>query len=170
MRFPPWLAGHAFVKRVYQVTGLLFLGLGIYVAVEARRMEYSTPIGPGAGFFPFWLGLLMSILAVVWLGQVSLGRLVFAPQDFVPDRAGAVRILAVLLALALLTGLVDRVGYCLAMLAFSLGLLVGVGRQPLIVSLPMALTASFGLYYVFRYWLGVQLPPSSVEFLSNLGF
>lgn len=164
------MAGDVFVRRVYQVTGVLFLALGIYVAVEARRMEYFTPIGPGAGFFPFWLGLLMAILAVVWLGQVSLGSLVFTPPDFVPDRAGATRILAVLLALVLLTGLVDRVGYCLAMLAFSLGLLVGVGRQPLIVSLPIALAASFGLYYVFRYWLGVHLPPSSVAFLSNLGF
>ena len=77
-----------------------------------------------------------------------------------PERAGATRIVAVLGALVLLAAVIDRVGYCLAMLAFSLGLLVGVGRQPLIVSLPIALAASFGLYYVFRYWLGVQLPPS----------
>jgi putative tricarboxylic transport membrane protein len=158
------------MRRVYQVTGVLFLALGIYVAVAARRMEYFTPIGPGAGFFPFWLGLLMAVLALVWLGQVSLGSPVVTPEDLVPDRAGVTRIVAVLLALVLLTGLIDRMGYCLAMLAFSLGLLVGVGRQPLIVSLPFALTASFGFYYVFRYWLGVQLPPSSVELLSNLGF
>ena len=152
------------------MTGVLFLALGIYVAIAARRMEYFTPIGPGAGFFPFWLGLLMAVLAAVWLGQVSLGSPVVTPEGFVPDRAGVTRIVAVLLALVLLTGLVDRVGYCLAMLAFSLALLVGVGRQPLVVSLPFALTASFGFYYVFRYWLGVQLPPSSVEFLNNLGF
>jgi hypothetical protein len=158
------------MRRVYQVTGVLFLALGVYVAIAARRMEYFTPIGPGAGFFPFWLGLLMAVLAAVWLGQVSLGSPVVTPEGFVPDRAGVARIVAVLLALVLLTGLVDRVGYCLAMLAFSLGLLVGVGRQPLIVSLPFALTASFGFYYVFRYWLGVQLPPSPVELLNNLGF
>jgi putative tricarboxylic transport membrane protein len=158
------------MRRVYQVTGMLFLALGIYVAISARRMEYFTSIGPGAGFFPFWLGLLMTVFAVVWLGQVSFGSPVAAPEDFVPDRAGVARIVAVLAALVLLTALIDRVGYCLAMLAFSLGLLVGVGRQPLILSLPFALAASFGFYYVFRYWLGVQLPPSPVEFLRTLGF
>jgi putative tricarboxylic transport membrane protein len=160
----------ALMRRMYQVTGIVFLALGIYFAVEARRMEYFTPIGPGAGFFPFWLGLLMTVLAVVWLGQVSFGAPVATPEGFVPDRAGVTRILAVLLALVLLTGLVDRLGYCLTMLAFSLGLLAGVGRQPLIVSLPFALTASFGFYYVFRYWLGVHLPPSSFEPLNSLGF
>jgi putative tricarboxylic transport membrane protein len=164
------MAGHALLRRVYQVAAVLFLALGIYMVVEARRMEYFTPIGPGAGFFPFWLGALMAVLAVAWLGQVSFGSLAFTPPDFVPDRAGATRIVAVLLALVLLTGLVDRVGYCLTMLAFALGLLVGVGRQPLTASLPIALAASFGLYYVFRYWLGVQLPPSSLALLSDLGF
>jgi hypothetical protein len=160
----------ALMRRVYQVTGIVFLALGIYVAVEAGRMEYFTSIGPGAGFFPFWLGLLMAVLAVVWLGQVSFGAPVATPEGFLPDRTGVARIFAVLVALVAFTGLVDRLGYCLTMLAFSLGLLVGVGRQPLIVSLSFALTASLGIYYVFRYWLGVHLPPSTFEPLISLGF
>jgi hypothetical protein len=162
---PPALA-----RRVYQATALLFAALGVYVAVEAGRMEYFTPIGPGAGFFPFWLGLLMAALAALWLGQVSFGSPVVLAPDLIPDRTGTLRTAGVILALVLLTVLIDRVGYCLAMLAFVLGLLIGVGRQPLAVSLPMALTSSFGLYYVFRYWLGVQLPPSSVDLLATLGF
>jgi hypothetical protein len=164
------MAGAALARRVYQATAVVFLALGVYVAVAARGMEYFTPIGPGAGFFPFWLGLLMAALAAVWLGQVSFGGPVALPPDLVPDRAGALRTVAVALALVLLTGLIDRVGYCLAMFAFTLGLLAVVGRQPRVVSLPMALAASFGLYYVFRYWLGVQLPPSAVALLADLGF
>jgi putative tricarboxylic transport membrane protein len=155
---------------VYQGTAVVFLALGVYVVMEARRMEYFTPIGPGAGFFPLWLGVLMVILAVAWLGQVSLGSRVVVPPDFMPQRAGATRILVVLGALVLLAAAIDRLGYCLAMLAFALGLLVGVGRQPLVVALPIALVGSFGIYHVFRYWLGVHLPPSAIDVLRDLGF
>jgi hypothetical protein len=155
---------------MYQGTAVVFLALGVYVVAEARRMEYFTPIGPGAGFFPFWLGVLMVILAAAWLGQVSLGSREVVPPDFMPERAGATRIVVVLGALVLLAAVIDRLGYCLAMLAFGLGLLVGVGRQPLTVSVPIALAGSFGLYYVFRYWLGVHLPPSAIDLLRELGF
>jgi hypothetical protein len=155
---------------VYQGAAVVFLALGVYVVLEARRMEYFTPIGPGAGFFPFWLGVLLVVLAAVWLGQVSLGARVVIPPDFLPERAGATRILVVLGALVLLVAAIDRLGYCLAMLAFALGLLVGVGRQPLAISLPIALAGSFGVYHVFRYWLGVHLPPSAIDLLRELGF
>jgi putative tricarboxylic transport membrane protein len=158
------------VRRVYQVASLVFLALGLYVVAEARRMEYLTPLGPGPGFFPFWLGLLMVLFSLGWLAQVSLGSVESMPEDFVTDAGGAMRLLAVLVALILFTGLVDRIGYCLAMLAFAFGLLVGVGRHNPVASLVIALAGSFGLYYIFRHWLGMQLPPSSLEFLAELGF
>jgi putative tricarboxylic transport membrane protein len=164
------IRGEAVLRRMYQGTAVVFLALGAYVIADARQMEYFTPIGPGAGFFPFWLGVLMVGLAAVWLGQVSFGSRPVVPPDFVPDRAGATRILVILGALVLLTAALDRLGYCLAMLAFALGLLVGVGRQSLAVSLPIALAGSFGVYYVFRYWLGVHLPPSALPILRELGF
>ena len=162
--------GGIFVRRLYQVTSLLSLALGLYVVAKSRGMEYSTPLGPGPGFFPFWLGVLMALLSVVWLGQVSLGPVESMPSDFLPDRGGFARIVSVLLALVVFTWVVDRVGYCLAMFALSFGLLMVLGRHNPIVSLAISLAGSFGLYYVFRYWLGVQLPPSSVEFLGNMGF
>ena len=158
------------MRRVYQVASLLFLALGLYTVAESRGMEYSSPLGPGPGYFPFWLGVLMVLLSVVWLCQVSLGPVELMPTDFLPDRGGVARLLAILLALVLFTWLVDRVGYCLTMFAFSFGLLMGLGRHNLIVSLAISLAGSFVLYYIFRYWLDVQLPPSSVAFLANLGF
>ena len=156
--------------RLYQVTALAFLALGLYVVMQARGMEYFTSIGPGAGFFPFWLGLLMCGLSLLWLGQVTLGPSATLPPDFLPDRAGVRRVVVILGALALLAVLIDRLGYALTMLAFVLVLLTVVGRQSLAVALPLALLSSFGLYYVFRYWLAVQLPPSAVGLLNALGF
>jgi putative tricarboxylic transport membrane protein len=158
------------LRRVHQAAGAAFLALGLYVLLQARGMEYATPIGPGAGFFPYWLGWLMTALSALWLGQVTLGPLRPVPPDFVPGRRGAARTVGVLLALVVLAGLVDRLGYCLSMLAFVLVLLLTVGRQRLVLALPLALAASFGLYYVFRYYLGVQLPPSAVDVLAELGF
>lgn len=158
------------MRRAYQLAGAVFLGLGLYVIFQARRMDYFTPLGPGPGFFPFWLGIFMALLAVLWLARVTLGSAESAPPGFVPDRRGTARLLAVVGALAAFTWLVDRIGYSLAMLPFAFALLAGLGRHHWVLSLAISLAGSFGLYYVFRYWLGVQLPPSAVGLLADLGF
>ena len=159
-----------FLRRMYQGTAVVFLALGVYVVAEARRMEYFTPIGSRGGLLPVLArgphgdprrGLARPGVARLARGRPA-GLHAGARRGHAhrrrPRGAGPPR------------GRDRPPGYCLAMLAFALGLLVGVGRQPLAVSVPIALAGSFGLYYVFRYWLGVHLPPSAIDVLRDLGF
>lgn len=158
------------MRRVYQAAALAFLVVASYVMFEARRYEYYLPLGPGPGFFPFWIGAILAVLSLGWLGQVSLRPVQPKPIDFVPDRSGKARVLGVFLALCLFVAFVDRMGYSLTMFLFSLGLLVGIGRRNVVLSLLISLVGSFGLYYVFMYWLQVPLPASPIEFLQDVGF
>ena len=55
------------MRRADQIAGAGLLLLGIaFAAWGLRRYTYWGPTGPGSGFFPFWLGLIMAALAA-WL-------------------------------------------------------------------------------------------------------
>lgn len=157
------------MRRVYQIASLVFLAFSVYLVFKSRQMEYYADLGPGAGFFPFWLGMLLAVLSITWLIQVSTGPKVPMEKGFIPDRQGLIRILSVLAAMALFGWVVDLLGFQLTMMIFLGVLLITLGRQSLFVTATVALVGSFGVYYVFTHWLSVQLPSSSIEFLRNLG-
>ena len=157
------------MRRVYQIASLAFLVFSIYLVVKSRQMEYFAALGPGAGFFPLWLGGLLAVLSVIWLVQVSIGPQEPMEAGFIPSRQGIIRVLSVLAALALFAWVVETLGYQLTMLVFLGTLLIVLGRQNLIVTAAVAIGGSFGVYYIFTKGLDVPLPMSSIEFLRNLG-
>ena len=144
--------------RLYRITGVVLLLLAGFVAVESLRFRYDTSLGPGPGFFPFWLAVLLGALAIVMLFQAGLGRLEPMPSDFFASRGGYLRMGAVVVAMVATTLLLEPVGFCLTMLAVYLFLLLTLGRQRAIVMALVALGGSFGVYHLFVRWLKVPLP------------
>jgi putative tricarboxylic transport membrane protein len=157
------------MRRVYQAASLVFLAFSIYLVVKSRQMEYFDNLGPGAGFFPFWLGGLLAVLSIIWLIQSSIGPKEPMKADFIPDRQGVIRVISVVAALALFAWVVETLGFQLTMLVFLATLLMTLGRQKFIVTAAVALVGSIGVYYIFTKLLDVPLPASSIEFLENLG-
>jgi len=146
------------MRRPHQVTGVVFLLLAAFVAVESLKLRYYTSMGPGPGFFPFWLAMLLGALAVVMLLQATLGRPEPAPPDFFASRMGYLRMGAVVLALVGTTALLQPLGFRLTMLAVYVFLLCALGRRGLIITALVALAGSFGVYHMFVRWLKVPLP------------
>jgi putative tricarboxylic transport membrane protein len=132
-------------------------------------MEYFSNLGPGAGFFPFWLGLLLAALSTIWLIQSSIGPREPLQKDFIPSGEGALRVLAVIVALVAFAWVVEGLGFQLTMLVFLAILLTALGRQKPIVTGVVAVAGSFGVYHIFTQWLDVALPKSSIDLLRNLG-
>lgn len=157
------------MQRVQQVASLALLAGGIYVTWESRSMTYMSSLGPGPGFFPFWLGLIFAGMSLLWFGQLTLRPADLRKEGFFPDRGGVVRIISILGALAVLAALMDTLGFQLTMFAFLMFLLITLGRQNLLLTLALSVVGSFGTYYLFTKYLDVQLPISSITFLHNLG-
>ncbi len=157
------------MRRVYQIASLAFLAFSLYLIFASRQMKYYVDVGPGPGFFPFWLGVVLAALSIVWLIQVSTRPAGSMEAGFIPDRRGAIRILSILVAMALFGWVVDDVGFQITMLVFLVFLLTALGRQNPIVTLVVAVLGSFGVYYVFKHFLDVELPASTIAFLQNLG-
>lgn len=61
------------LMNLERIVAALFLVLGVAAVVDSRRLDYWAPYGPGAGFFPLWLGLALIGASVYLLAQGSDG-------------------------------------------------------------------------------------------------
>lgn len=159
------------MNRINLAAGVVFLVFSIVVMTVSRSMEYFSSLGPGPGFFPYWLGLLIAILSTIWIAQTLMAwrREAGTNAEFLPKGAGLVRVLSIVGALALIVLLMDTVGFQLSMLAFLVFLLIALGRVNPWLTIAVAVVGSFGLNYVFKTWLDVRLPLSSFSWLAGLG-
>jgi putative tricarboxylic transport membrane protein len=157
------------LRRVYLVIGLAFLTVSVYAMVGAVSLEYYTPIGPGPGFFPFWLGVGLAVVTVAWLVRVTLAPREPLPEGFFPGRRATLRIGSVLIAMVLFVLLGEHLGFRITMLGALLVILYALGRQSVLMAVAVALAGSFGAYYLFHDLMGVHLPLATIGFLKNLG-
>ena len=146
-------------KLGWQIACLCLLGVFLPALVTSLGYSLTDALGPGPGFFPFWLSLIGAVLSAVMLAQVTLARTDDAIAISVaPDRQAALRAVGVLIALTAAAALFEPLGYRLTMLPFIAGLLLILGaRSPIAISLT-ALAGSFGVFHVFYHWLKVPLP------------
>ena len=54
-------------------SGLLFIAIGLAFAYVATSYQMGTPAKMGAGYFPYWLGLVMAALGVI-VALSALGK------------------------------------------------------------------------------------------------
>lgn len=152
------MASNADMRRPYQITGALLFLLAAYVCHASLQLTYYSSLGPGPGFFSFWLSLLLGALALAMIVQATFRGAEPMPADFTTDRTGYLRMGAVAIALLAAALLLERLGFRLTMLAMYLFLIWTLGIQNLFVTLLIAIGGSFGAYHVFVHWLRVPLP------------
>ena len=133
--------------------------LGIFAAALVTSLDYSLSdaLGPGPGFFPFWLSLLGAALTVALLVEIARSHDV-ATASILPSQQAAWQAGGVLIALAAAAALLEPLGFRLTMLLFIAGLLFALGARSPSAILFTALAGSFGVFHVFYYWLKVPLP------------
>jgi putative tricarboxylic transport membrane protein len=140
------------------------LAFCLFALWQSLLLSLTDRLGPGPGFFPFWLALIGIVLSLALF--VSIWR---EPQAAAPDASeevvrilphgwGAMRCFAIIGLLAAVTIAMEFVGFRLAMLVFNAALVIALGERRWWVVAVFALLGSFGVYYVFTTWLDVLLP------------
>jgi putative tricarboxylic transport membrane protein len=153
------------LKAGWQIACLCLLGIFVPALVTSLGYSLTDALGPGPGFFPFWLSLIGAVLSAAILLQVTLagtdedsGISPAPDSSLVPARQVALQAIGVLIGLAAAAALFEPLGYRLTMLPFIVGLLLALGaRSPIAISVT-ALAGSFGVFHVFYHWLKVPLP------------
>jgi len=148
-------------RRVAEVGMALAAAIfGAVVVFGALQHDVGWgPTGPGAGYFPLRIGLLLiGVASLLMLRQILAG---------VPDRfseAGALRRVAALLVPTLIFGAaMAPLGAYLPMLLYLLWMARRTARAGWAVSLLVAIAMPVGLFLMFEVWLGVPLAKGPLE-------
>jgi len=143
------------MKHGWQAAVAVLLLVFAFFAFESLRLSLRDALGPGPGFFPFWLSVVGGLLAVVLLVQVGRGRAEFETDTLKFELRPVALVLG---GLVVATALLEALGFRIAMLLLLIYLLLALGVRNWIAIALFALAGSFGVFHVFTGLLKVQLP------------
>ncbi|MEB4615217.1 tripartite tricarboxylate transporter TctB family protein [Leucobacter sp. M11] len=155
---PRWSA-----KLQTQIAQIAVAVIGVITVFLSAELRFWTAFGPGPGFFPGAMGVLLIGLAALW--AVETKRRGFAIGESVHRS----RVISILGSLIVLVVLMDVLGFQLSMALFLFFHLKILGKQSWVWTVGVTLIGSFGAFALFHSVLGVRLPTSSLAFLANLG-
>ncbi len=146
------------MKRVYQIAGLVLLLFSIYVGLESLSLKYYTSLGPGPGFFPLWLAIIMGTLSVLMLYHATFSESEPLPSDFFASKAGYFRAGAVCASMIWIVITMPLLGFRISMVVLFLWLQLTLGRVNPFVMVVVAALGSWGAFWAFDNMLNVPLP------------
>jgi hypothetical protein len=151
------------VRRADRIAGAVLLALAVAFAAGALKFyTYSGPGGPGSAFLPFWLGVVMAILAVMLLGGAL--RSPDPGPEWLPRGDGRRRLLLVLGVTIAMVALLKVLGMMLGTALFLVVVLRLLDRIPWPLTLTVAVLTTAVNYLVFSYWLRVPFPVGVLGF------
>lgn len=156
-------------KTIDAVVAALLLVVGVVVIIESRRLGAEwTSDGPGSGYFPFYIGLIICISSLGILYQSVLGK----ARDggtFV-DREQLGRVLSVLIPAAVYVLAIAFLGLYVASAIYIALFMVVLGKYPAGKSVVLGLVVSAVFFLMFEVWFKVPLFKGSLEPLRFLGY
>jgi putative tricarboxylic transport membrane protein len=121
-----------------------------------KQYAYWGPNGPGPAFLPFWLGVVMAVLATLLL--VGALRTREAGADWLPSGEGLRRLLLVVGVTVVFVALLNVIGMVVGTVLFLIVLMRFLDRCAWPLTLTVALATAAFIYLVFARWLRVPLP------------
>ncbi len=157
------------MKRGDQIAGIIFLLFSAFVIEEAWRMPKQaiagrTSFGPGVGFLPFWIGLIIASLSIILIVSASLKPAEPAKKTILPRGKQLQSIILLPASLGAYIYLLDVIGYLVGTLLFTLFLMGIVMQAKWKLTLLVSVVASVSLYVIFQVLLEVSLPKSMFGF------
>jgi putative tricarboxylic transport membrane protein len=141
------------------LAGLLLAGLGIYILFQALRLEYTSDFGPGPGFLPFWLGVVIisfSTLVIFVTLRSSNPRKTPSDEETKQPSRSLLSWFALMLGIALLPWL----GFYISFAMLAAFLVLAMERRSVAVAIAIGLGSALVFYLIFSLALGVPLPSS----------
>ncbi len=151
------------MRSADRIAGAALLALAIaFAAYALRQYAYWGENGPGPAFLPFWIGLVLALLATMLL--VGAVRARDPGEPWLPDRTGLIRIGIVLGATIGYVALLNVLGMTIATALFLVVLVRWPDRMPWPTAIGVALGVAALNYAVFVRWLHVPLPEGPFGF------
>jgi len=146
------------------VTAVIIFLLGVVVAWDSYRLGASWGAeGPQAGYFPFYIGLLICISSAVVLAQ-SLARLNRDKQVFVQHEQLRQVMIILLPSTAYVLG-IQFIGIYVSSAVFICLFMRIIGRYTWLRSAAVGVAVSAVAFPLFEIWFTIPLPKGPLEAL-----
>lgn len=154
-------------RSVDAFVALLFMAISCVVMWDSWGIGARwASDGPQAGYFPFYIGMIMFI--------ASLGTLVTAIITKKPNlntfvgKTQLISVLQVLIPTAIFVALIPFIGLYVAGAIYIAFFMVWIGKYNILKAIPVALFVPIALFMLFEIWFLIPLPKGPVE--AALGF
>ncbi len=135
------------------------LALGIATIFFASQLPYQSGFGPGPGFLPFWIGIVLVICSAIVTVQEM--RAANTKQTFFQPRTRtAVKMLAINVVAFLL---IPVLGFSVGFGLFILATMRMMGKHGWAGCVVAAVLTVIGIHYLFGQWLDIPLPTGFID-------
>ena len=151
------------------VVAAILLVVGVVVIIEARRLGAGwTSDGPGAGYFPFYIGVIICIssLGILWQALFSKAR---DTGPFV-DKLQLTRVMSVLGPAILYVLAIVFLGLYVASAIYIAGFMIVLGKFGKSKSIALGVTVAVVFFLMFEVWFKVPLYKGALNLTGFLGY
>ncbi|MEP7061059.1 MAG: tripartite tricarboxylate transporter TctB family protein [Betaproteobacteria bacterium] len=145
------------------VVALLIVVAGLVVIQDSLRVGIRWEAeGPRAGYFPFYIGVILSLAgAVIALKTLRAWKLL-ADRTFV-TRSQLKPVMQMLIPSIIYVITIAYIGIYVASFIFIAGFMMWQGKYKWWLAALIALAICVGLFYMFEVWFLVPLPKGPLE-------
>ncbi len=150
--------------RADQITGFIVLIFSLALIEGSRRLPPSATFGPGAGFLPFWCGVLLALLSVLLIVDAFRRPVAAGGKSVFPSGRALLGLGAVIAGLTVYILTLEILGFLIGTGLLTAYLLRFVEKEKWTTTVIVAVLNSAALYIVFQVLLGISLPANRFGF------
>ena len=141
--------------------------LGAIVIFDSRRLGFGwKDDGPQSGYFPFYIGVILCICALVNLAAAMVAAK--RKNDAFVEVGQLKLVLAVLLQTAVYVGLIGWIGIYVASAVFVAFFMRWLGKYVWWKAAAVSIGNSVFFFVIFEVWFKIPLPKGPLEALLRL--
>jgi hypothetical protein len=150
------------------IVAAIVIALGLVVLFGSRELGSGwTSDGPGAGYFPFYIGVILCISGAAILGQSLLGK--HRETGAFVDREQFRRVMAVLLPAVVYVVAMQLVGIYLSSAVYIALFMIFLGKYKPVRSVALGIAVMALFYVLFEAWFKVPLYKGAFDPFSLFG-
>ena len=163
-------AGGITMRAAELVVAAALLALGALVVFDSRRLGSTWGSdGPEAGYFPFYIGLIICLASLAILVQAIRDRDGSGRRIFV-ERQPLRQVLSMLLPAVLFVLAIQVIGIYVAAAVYIAGFMLWLGNYSLVKSVLLGMIVSAIAFVTFEIWFQVPLYKGAFNPLAFLGY
>ena len=156
------------VRTMEIAVAVFVFAFGAVVVYDSMRLGAKwAEDGPQAGYFPFYIGLILCVASAVTFAGALRNR-ALAAKAFV-GRGQLRLIMAVLVPLVVYVAVIRFLGIYIASIAFIGWFMRRLGGYSWLKTIAVSLVTMLAFFMMFEVWFKVPLPKGPLEALLGLG-